>query len=332
MRCMAAAGSDSYFVDNSGDVVIENANDGNDAVYASIDYRLGANVEYLVLQGGAVQGYGNSSSNAIVGNTGNNLLNGEGGADAMYGGAGNDVYFVDDAGDVVIENANEGNDTVYASIDYGLTANVDNLILQGSANLQAYGNNGVNALFGNSGNNILNGEGGADHMFGGAGNDVYVVDNVGDLVVEAVGAGNDTVYASVNYALTANVDNLILQEGSAVQATGNSGVNAIFGNSGNNTLDGGGGADVLIGGAGNDTFVFNVGQANGDTIIDFAGNGAGVGDSLTFVGFGTAAQGATLTQIGASNQWLIHSGIGGADETITLLNGATVDASDVLFA
>ena len=64
---------------------------------------------------------------------------------------------------------------------------------------------------------------------GGAGNDVYVVDNVGDLAAEAVGAGNDTVYASVNYALTANVDNLILQEGSAVQATGNSGVNAIFG-------------------------------------------------------------------------------------------------------
>jgi Ca2+-binding RTX toxin-like protein len=58
----------------------------------------------------------------------------------MYGGAGNDVYFVDNAGDVVIENVNEGNDTVYASIDYGLTANVDNLILQGSANLQAYGN------------------------------------------------------------------------------------------------------------------------------------------------------------------------------------------------
>ena len=294
---------------------------------------MAADLEYLVLQGSAdLQGYGNSQSNAIVGNTGNNILNGEAGANSMYGGAGNDVYFVDDAGDVVIENANEGNDTVYASIDYGLTANVDNLILQGSANLQAYGNNGVNALFGNSGNNILNGEGGADHMFGGAGNDVYVVDNVGDLVVEAVGAGNDTVYASVNYALTANVDNLILQEGSAVQATGNSGVNAIFGNSGNNTLDGGGGADVLIGGAGNDTFVFNVGQANGDTIIDFAGNGAGAGDTLTFVGFGTAAQGATLTQIGASNQWLIHSGIGGADETITLLNGATVDASDVLFA
>ena len=83
-------------------------------------------MEYLVLQGSAdLQGYGNSQTNAIVGNTGNNLLNGEAGANSMYGGAGNDVYFVDNAGDVVIENANEGNDTVYASIDYGLTANVE---------------------------------------------------------------------------------------------------------------------------------------------------------------------------------------------------------------
>ena len=330
---IGGAGNDAYIVDNASDFVFENPGEGADTVYSTAHFRLAADLEYLVLQGSAdLQGYGNSQNNAIVGNTGNNLLNGEAGADSMYGGAGNDVYFVDNAGDVVIENANEGNDTVYASIDYGLTANVDNLILQGSANLQAYGNNGVNALFGNSGNNILNGEGGADHMFGGAGNDVYVVDNVGDLVVEAVGAGNDTVYASVNYALTANVDNLILQEGSAVQATGNSGVNAIFGNSGNNTLDGGGGADVLIGGAGNDTFVFNVGQANGDTIIDFAGNGAGVGDSLNFVGFGTAAQGATFTQIGATNQWTIHSGLGGPDEIITLSNGASVDPNDFLFS
>ena len=78
--------------------------------------------------------------------------------------------------------------------------------------------------------------------------------------------------------------------------------------------------------------MFNVGQANGDTIVDFAGNGGGAGNSLTFVGFGTAAQGATLTQIGASNQWLIHSGIGGADETITLLNGAPSMRATCLFA
>ena len=109
------------------------------------------------------------------------------------------------------------------------------------------------------------------------------------MVIENANEGNDTVYASIDYGLTANVDNLILQRAvPTCRPPATAACNAIFGNSGNNTLNGGGGADVLIGGAGNDTFVFNAGQANGDTIIDFAGNGAGAGDTLSFVGFGTA--------------------------------------------
>ena len=85
------------------------------------------------------------------------------------------------------------------------------------------------------------------------------------------------------------------------------------------------------GGAGNDTFVFNAGQANGDTILDFAGNDAGAGDTLSFVGFGTAGDGATFTQIGATNQWTIHSGLDAHDEIITLANGAPVHPTDFLF-
>src|SRR6185312_7833081 len=103
---IGGAGNDAYIVDNASDFVFENPGEGADTVYSTAHFRLAADLEYLVLQGNAdLQGYGNSQGNAIVGNTGNNLLNGEGGADAMYGGAGNDVYFVDDAGDVVIENA-----------------------------------------------------------------------------------------------------------------------------------------------------------------------------------------------------------------------------------
>ena len=321
-------GNDAYIVDNASDFVFENAGEGADTVYSTAHFRLAADLDYLVLQGSAdLQGYGNSLSNVLYGNTGNNVLDGAAGADAMVGGLGNDAYLVDNAGDVVVENAGEGNDTVFASIDYRLGANIDNLVLQEGGAVQAYGNSGVNALFGNSGNNLLNGEGGADAMFGGAGNDVYFVDNVGDLVTEAVGAGNDTVYASVNYALGANVDNLILQD-SAVQGTGNSGVNAIFGNSGANTLNGGGGADALIGGAGNDTFVFNAGQANGDRVIDFDGQGAAAGDSLLFVGY---SPDATFTQIGVTNQWQVNYDGGSSHDVITFTNSASIHVSDFLF-
>jgi Ca2+-binding RTX toxin-like protein len=321
------AGNDFYFVDNSGDVVIENANDGNDTVYASIDYRLSANVEYLVLQGGAVQGYGNSSSNAIVGTSGNNLLNGEGGADAMYGGAGNDVYFVDNAGDVVIENVGEGNDTVFASIDYRLATNVDNLILQEGAAVQGYGNSGVNAIIGNSGNNLLNGEAGADKMFGGAGNDVYFVDNIGDQVIENLNEGTDAVFSTVDFTLSANVETLVLQGAGNLAGTGNALDNKLFGNTGDNTLNGGTGADRLTGGAGNDTFVFNAGEANGDVVVDFAGNGALPGDSLSLVGYDA---GASFANIDATH-WQVNYNGGLSHDIITFSNAASIAASDYLF-
>ena len=64
-----------------------------DTVYASAHYRLGANLEYLVLQGTAdLQGYGNEQSNAISGNGGSNVINGGGGPDMLTGGAGNDAF------------------------------------------------------------------------------------------------------------------------------------------------------------------------------------------------------------------------------------------------
>ena len=92
-------------------------------------------------QGGAdLQGYGNTLANTLIGNSGNNLLNGGIGADGMQGGAGNDTYFVDNVGDGVVEGAGAGNDTVFSTVNFTLSANVETLILQGSADLQGYGN------------------------------------------------------------------------------------------------------------------------------------------------------------------------------------------------
>ena len=85
----------------------------------------------------------------------------------MTGGAGNDTYVVDDVGDVVIESASEGTDTVQSSVSYTLAANVENLTLTGSGNISGNGNGVANAITGNSGDNTLDGGAGADTMTGG---------------------------------------------------------------------------------------------------------------------------------------------------------------------
>jgi endoglucanase len=323
------AGNDVYYVDNAGDAAVENPGEGNDAVFSTAHFRLGANVETLVLQGSAdLQGYGNNLVNLIYGNSGNNLLDGDAGADVMFGGAGNDVYYVDNGGDAVVENPGEGNDAVFSTAHLRLAANVETLVLQGSADLQGYGNSQSNMIYGNTGNNLIDGSTGADMMFGRAGNDVYVVDDAGDAVFENPGEGNDAVFSTVNFRLAANVETLVLQGSADLQGAGNSQSNMIYGNNGNNLIDGRAGADVLTGNAGNDTFVFSAGQAAGDMVVDFAGNGAAPGDSLQFVGYGA---GATFTNVDATH-WQVNFNGGASHEIIAFMNGAAIDASDILFS
>ncbi|MBM6582773.1 right-handed parallel beta-helix repeat-containing protein [Microvirga sp. BT689] len=276
------AGNDTYVVDHSGDVVIENANEGNDTVLAYISHTLAANVENLSLQGSnPINGTGNGLNNVIIGNLatntlkgglGSDTLDGGAGADSLDGGDGNDTYYVDSSADVIVEKDHLGAggvDTVFSTASYILSAEVENLILTGASHINATGNSAANLLTGNSGNNVLDGQGGADLMTGGAGNDAYVVNHTGDVVAEAAGGGTDTVYSSIAYTLGQFVENLVLQ-GIAITGSGNDLNNTIIGNDAANKLYGLGGDDVLSGGAGNDTLDGGVGK---DT-AQFSGNRA----------------------------------------------------------
>src|SRR5262249_47898299 len=256
---------------------------------------------------------GGAGSDTLTGDGGANTLTGGPGADTMTGGIRTDIYFVDHPGDMVIENPGEGNDIVYASVDFTLPANVESVVLLGTGNINIVGNSAANALIGNSGNNTLDGKGGDETMIGGAGNDIYFVDSTSDLIQENPNEGNDIAYASVDFTIGANVESVGLIGAGNINASGSNVTNRLVRNSGNNVLDGKGAHDLLTGNAGNDTFVFATGQADGDAVVDFAGNGNLLGDSFRFEGFGTVAQGATFTQLNAT-QWQIHSGLDGHNE------------------
>ena len=111
-------GNDVYVVDDTGDLVIEAADGGTDAVKATVSYTLAANVENLRLAGtDAIAGYGNDLSNSMVGNDADNFLFGGLGNDRIDGGLGNDTIVGGANADVL--KGGEGSDTFLFSAGFG---------------------------------------------------------------------------------------------------------------------------------------------------------------------------------------------------------------------
>lgn len=170
----------------------------NDTFYGN-DYRDvirgGNGNDIIVGYGGNDSLYGDSGYDELWGGYGSDLLDGGAAADAMYGGAGNDVYIVDSSGDVVNESlsGSGGTDTVQSSVSLNLAntsrifGNVENLTLQGTANLSGTGNGLANALTGNAGGNVLRGGGGADRVNGAGGNDKLYGDLGNDILTGGSG-------------------------------------------------------------------------------------------------------------------------------------------------
>jgi Ca2+-binding RTX toxin-like protein len=259
--------------------------------------------------------------------------------DTMRGGAGDDLYVVTvsstqqylrfhyhheveaawgDAPDLVVENPDEGSDTVHAYVSYSLPDHVENLVLQDeSRNIDGTGNDLDNVLTGNSGANVLDGAGGNDTIDGGAGNDT--VSYAGAVAAVSVtlatpGVQQNTVSAGLD-TLT-GIENLI-GSGFNDALTGDAGNNALQGGTGNDTLDGGGGADTLTGGDGSDFYYID---HLGDQVTETNATGAGGTDlvltTLASYTLGSHVENGRILAAGAANLTgnalnnLLYAGIG----------------------
>jgi len=317
------AGNDTYVVDNLADKITDTA--GIDTVETSLDYTLADKpaLENITLTGSdVVNATGNTLANTLDGSQNS-------AANTLTGAKGNDTYIVG-AGDIVVELAAEGTDTVRSAISYTLTDNVENLTLIGSADINATGNALGNTLIGNSKNNELYGGLGIDILKGGVGDDLYRVDlnaknQLEDTLTENAGEGVDTVRLQGGTALAAyslltlgaNLENLDASATGTLllNLTGNALNNVLIGNDASNTLNGGAGADTLNGGAGNDTLIGGIGS---DLMI------GGVGDDLYTVD----NVGDIVSELSGEGSDLVRVTIATAGGTYTL--GSNVENATLL--
>jgi len=123
-------------------------------------------------------------------------------------------------------------------------------------------------IVGTNGDDTLTSGSWGDTLRGGLGNDVYRINDVGDVVIENAGEGIDEVQVAYTgaYTLSSNIENATVITVGGVSLTGNALNNRLTGGSSSDTLIGGLGADTLNGGYGID--LVSYAQSSAAIIID----------------------------------------------------------------
>lgn len=338
--------NDNTFVGGAGADIIQGAGGNDTGDYSSS--KTGVTVDLLTGRGygGDAQGdsltgieylVGSSYADSLVGDATNNVLKGGVGDDTISGGLGADLI-----------DGGEGLDVV----DYSRSGSAITIDLNTSVQTQAGEPNGDtlvsvegvigtalnDSLVGTIGANWLDGGAGADTMVGGLGNDIYTVDDAGDVIVDNAGEGTDTVRVTfTTYALGsgADIENLTFIGTGDFNGVGSSTANVITGAAGN---------DTLTGGAGNDTFLYTRGDGS-DTVAggsDFdvlelfttathyaRGNAQGAGvDFVVALGGSTYSTAAVSDGVGGWNLDLVWGA--NTSGTVTFSDGGVITIDNTL--
>ncbi len=300
---------------------------------------------------------GAGGNDVLHGGTGNDLLVNDGGSDRLLGGVGDDVYFVADPSTAIIEEAGEGQDVAWFSVDgvvpdhvetgaltgaartltgssggHTLFANaaVGSALIGGAGNDFLVGGALADTLLGNGGDDILMGGGGLDTMDGGAGDDVFFVDVPADVVTDA--SGSDAVIFQDGSHWT-GIEGLETQvvTGSARSLTmsgtaatvmvsfATAGV-TLSGGAGNDTLLGQAGlSDTLLGGEGADVLV---GGGGGDHLAGGLGDDTYIIADASDAAIEVSGEGQDVAGV-MIDGWVVASGIevAGLQGTARILSG-----------
>jgi trimeric autotransporter adhesin len=322
---VGGTGNDTFVINNASDVITEQSNSGTDTVKTTVSYVLPANVENITATGTAnVTLTGNGLTNVITANSGNDtLIAGAGnctlisgaGVCSLVGGTGDNTFVVNNTSDIITAKSTAVKNTIQTSVSYMASANVKYLTGTGSAAITLTGNSLANVITANSGNDTLVAGTGVATLVGGVGDNTFVVNNVGDVIVEQANGGNDTIQSSVTYVMPANVEVLSLTGTGTLTGTANN-MNVLMlastsGSSATDTLKGGAGIDVLEGGSGKDTITDTLGKAAiiGGTLADTITTGA-------FNDFIAGGKGGDAITVGAGKSVLAVN-VGDGADTVT---------------
>ncbi|MBK1987114.1 calcium-binding protein [Sphaerospermopsis aphanizomenoides BCCUSP55] len=280
---IGGAGRDFYYVDNSGDVVVDA--DDETVVNTTINYSLASVQGFTATSGGAgltlnlrangITGTGTAGNDVFVSYASNTTMIGGDGSDVMkggsgstvrgglgndyieitgssgtgrlIGGAGDDTYTVDStSGNLFIDEYSDGGsgiDTVFAKVDFSLST--------GSPGIQ-FDPRAAQI------ENLTLAAPGAPAVGGpivGEGNGVanVIIGNRQNNILDGLN-GNDTIYGSFG---DDDID-------------GGNDNDSLFGEVGNDTLTAGAGTDTLTGGVGDDIYYIDL----LDTVVELVGEGS----------------------------------------------------------